>query len=124
MSAPLEEHLNFTTAAKPKFGRTPRQKVTPDVATLDDNVEYLDRRGAGALLQREFGFCSEKILAKRSWSGTGPVSYRHGSKTLYRPADLRAWARMQVSGPITSAADFKQKKKAALAASSNTEASA
>ena len=74
-------------------------------------------------LQRYFGFGSEKILAKKAWLGTGPISYRMGSKVLYKPEDLRIWAMAQISPPVTSATDNKRRR-AALAASSSTGAAA
>jgi hypothetical protein len=87
--------------------------LNSSTANLDADVEFLPRRAAGAWLQKNFGFGSEKTLAKQSWNGTGPVSYRSGAKVLYRIEDLREWARNQVSGPVTSAADNKQRKQAA-----------
>ncbi len=92
-------------------------------ARLDDidTAEFLSRRAAGVWLQRYFNFGSEKVLAKKSWDGTGPVSFRMGSKVLYRPEDLRTWAMAQISPePVTSAADNKRRK----AASSCLEAQA
>lgn len=95
-------------------------------ARLDDidAAEFLSRRAAGAWLQRYFNFGSEKVLARKSWDGTGPISFRMGGKVLYRPADLREWAMAQISPePVTSSADNKARK-ARKAASSGLEAQA
>jgi hypothetical protein len=72
---------------------------------MQSEQQYLRRCDAGAYLQKTFGFCSAKSLAKLATIGGGPVFRKAGVAAIYTKADLDAWARSKIGGPQSSTSD-------------------
>jgi hypothetical protein len=66
---------------------------------------FLRRFAAGEYLQKTYGFCSAKSLAKLSTTGGGPIYRKAGVAVLYAKDDLDAWALSKIGGPQSSTSD-------------------
>jgi hypothetical protein len=67
--------------------------------------QYFRRFAAGDYLQKTYGFCSAKSLAKLATIGGGPRFHKAGIAVLYTKADLDDWARAKIGGPQASTSD-------------------
>jgi hypothetical protein len=67
--------------------------------------QYLRRFAAGEYLQKTYGFCSAKSLAKLATIGGGPRFHKAGIAVLYTKADLDDWARAKIGRPQRSTSD-------------------
>jgi hypothetical protein len=67
--------------------------------------QYLRRFAAGEYLQKTYGFCSAKSLAKLATIGGGPRFHKAGIAVLYTKADLDEWALGKIGGPQASTSD-------------------
>lgn len=75
----------------------------------DPTIEFMRRRAAGAYLQARFGIASYALLGKLASTGGGPKFHKAGRTCLYRPADLDAWARSQISETaVASTAELRE----------------
>lgn len=72
-----------------------------------EKIQRLRRSEASVYLGREWGITrSPKTLAKLAVIGGGPVFEKDGRTPLYLPEGLDAWARAQLSPPVTSTAEL------------------
>jgi hypothetical protein len=71
---------------------------------MDDN--FLRRKQAADFLKSNFGFGAASTLAKCAVLGNGPPFCKRGRIPLYRAADLEAWARSQLTGPLHSTSEI------------------
>lgn len=55
-------------------------------------AQYLRRKSAGEYLKANYGFGSEKTLAKLAVVGGGPIFHKAANAAIYKPEDLDAWA--------------------------------
>lgn len=68
-------------------------------------VQFMRRKTAGEYLKSQYGFGSEKTLAKLASVGGGPIFHKAGSAALYKPTDLDAWATERIGAPKSSTSD-------------------
>jgi hypothetical protein len=67
---------------------------------------YLRRAQAADYVRTQWGIpCSHGYLHKLASIGGGPVFRRAGKWPLYVQADLDAWARSRMTGPLSRASD-------------------
>jgi hypothetical protein len=68
--------------------------------------KFLRRKEAAEYLQQNYGFCSEKSLAKLASVGGGPLYRKAGKFPLYTASDLDDWARSKFSTPVRSTSEY------------------
>ena len=71
--------------------------------------KFLRRKEAGAYLKRNYGFGSEKTLAKLACLGGGPEFRKAANAALYEPAKLDEWAQSKIGAPQRSTSDTSSK---------------
>ena len=69
---------------------------------LDILEIFLRRRPAGDYLQKKYGFCSGRALAKLANTGGCPPFRKIGKIVVYEPSALDAWVLSKTSPPLSS----------------------
>jgi hypothetical protein len=68
-------------------------------------TEYMTRPEAAEYLTARGLIVSKTTLQKFATIGGGPIYRRFGIRTVYKPADLDAWAAAKLSAPRSSTAE-------------------
>lgn len=68
-------------------------------------TQYLRRKQAGEYLKSQYGFGSEKSLAKLATVGGGPLFHKAANAAIYRPEDLDSWALAKIGKAQRSTSD-------------------
>lgn len=86
---------------------------------LTTPIALLTRRAAAELLTSKGFTTSPKTLAKLACIGGGPPFRRWGSRPVYDPDDLLAWATARLTPPKASTSGFSKAGRPLLPSTSN-----
>ena len=71
-------------------------------------AQFLSRSEAASYLGSRSLRIATQTLAKYAVTGGGPIHRRFGSRVVYSPADLDAWAEAKLSKPRRSTSEAAQ----------------